>query len=149
MLIPNWSTEQLHRHRLLNVYCYPELYESPREHRAIQVLNLIDWNMNFSKNTKQLILAIFFIAAKLCANGGPYEITALRELGEIRLANAAGVQLLEEDLSFKIQGDTVFVRVQYTLENLMNEDAGIDYAFPVDFWRMNTVEITDIRSTTG
>lgn len=86
-----------------------------------------------SKNNKIFTFFLLFIVADLCANGGPYEVTALRELGEIQLTNADGIQLLKEDLSFKIQGDTVYTRVLYTFENVENTDKNIDYAFPVDF----------------
>ncbi len=80
---------------------------------------------------KLLLFAFLFSPLFVLANGGPVDWSMFRKTGNIRLMQKADVDLLEEDLSIKVEGDFSIIKVKYLLKN-KGKNQRIQYGFPVD-----------------
>lgn len=69
----------------------------------------------------------------LIANGSPFDVSPIQQVGDIRLVRMEDISLDEEVISIGLYGDFVNVRVKYTFTNHGAADT-VAYAFPVDYY---------------
>ncbi|MGH1387508.1 NADase-type glycan-binding domain-containing protein [Kordia sp.] len=82
---------------------------------------------------KYLIILSDLFPLLLLANGGPIDESTIRSVGDLKFINTPNINVANEDLSIKIDGDFAEVKVIYTLKNGKYSDENIFYAFPIDF----------------
>jgi hypothetical protein len=89
---------------------------------------------------KCITILSFLLPLFLLANGGPIDESTIRSVGDLKFINTPYVNVSNEDLSIKIDGDFAEVRVIYTLKHSKYSDENIFYAFPIDFGFSNVEE---------
>ena len=83
-----------------------------------------------------LIIVLCLIQSQAVANGGPVDGSAVYRTGDIKLLNTPQVQLIDEKLSIRLDGDYAIINVLYRLKNISDYSAvKVDYGFPVELIR--------------
>lgn len=77
------------------------------------------------------ILFLFGIVSLAYTNGGPIDGSSYQRTGTISPKDNVSVQLVEENLKIKLEGDAAVVEVIYILQN-GNDSTKVDFGFPVD-----------------